>query len=345
MTPEINTNNNIELLICPSCSSLLNQKNDEIVCSNCISRWPVKEDIPIFDDRDAEKCDQTNKDMDFLCRTAEANGWQKAFFDYTLQKVKNQEKIPEDQRCADWKFLTDFNNQSDILLFGCGLGTIPVSLSQTVRCIFVSDCVWSGLRFMNIRKKEQGLNNIFPLYVKNIKNYPFKKKSFDGIALLQNNLCHNDKPICFTDMVKTVSGFLKDTGTLVLMVDNAFSFTRFLGKTMKKGSESLQTISGYKKTLIREGFSDIRFYAPLPGHGNVPMFYVPLSDNGGTRYFLENIFGFFDMVSPEVKKNYAVEYAAAKIAVFFARMIKLTWLMKYFVPGYTIIARKQVPSI
>jgi SAM-dependent methyltransferase len=286
-----------------------------------------------------------NKEMELLCRTAETDGWQKAFFAYTLQKVKNQEKSPEDQRCADWKFLTDFNNQSDILLFGCGLGTIPVSLSLSVRSVLVCDCDRSSLRFINIRKKEQGLDNLFPLYIKNIENCPFKKKSFDGITFLQNSLCHNDKPVSFTDMVKTASGFLKDTGTLVLMVDNAFSFTRLLGKTTEKASQSLQTISGYKKTLIREGFTDIRFYAPLPGHGNVPMFYVPLSDHGGTRYFIENIFGFFDMVSPEVKKSYAVEYATAKIAVFIARMIQLTWLMKYFVPGYTIIARKQASSI
>lgn len=338
MTSEVNTNNNIELLICPGCSSLLNQKNDKIVCSNCISTWPVNKCIPTFDDMDAERFDQTNKDMELLCRTAETDGWQKAFFEYTLQKVKNQEKITEDQRSADWRFLTDFNKQSTILLFGCGLGTIPVSLSQTAGKVFVADYNLSCLRFLDIRKREQGINNIFPLYVKNVQNFPFKNKMFDTMVILQSTMYQNNKPLNFTDIVKTASRFLKDQGTLVLMTDNALSFTRLFDK---KEASPCQSIMGYKKKLNREGFLDIQFYAPLPGHGNVPMFYLPLFDRGSTNYFLKNVFTFFNMVSPEVKKNYAIEYAFAKIAVYAVKIVNLSWLMKYFVPSYTIIARRK----
>jgi hypothetical protein len=46
------------------------------------------------------------------------------------------------------------------------------------------------------------------------------------------------------------------------------------------------------------------------------------------------------MVSPEVKKHYSFQFSVAKIGVKIALIFQLTWLAKYFAPGFSIIAKK-----
>ena len=93
--------------------------------------------------------------------------------------------------------------------------------------------------------------------------------------------------------------------------------------------------------LRAEGFGGVRFYTPLPQHEVVPLFYLPLDDSKSIAFFFRSIFPLLDTISSEAKKAYALEYALAKLVVQIALFCRLTWLARYFVPGFSIIAQKS----
>src|SRR5438046_2381155 len=66
-------------------------------------------------------------------------------------------------------------------------------------------------------------------------------------------------------------------GVAYLSVGNWSSYRRLLHPwTVGTGIE--RSLRGYRIVLARTGFADIRFYAPLPNHEGIPLFYVPLDD-------------------------------------------------------------------
>ena len=38
----------LEILVCPACKSDIKLEGDRIVCSKCMRRYPIKDDIPIM---------------------------------------------------------------------------------------------------------------------------------------------------------------------------------------------------------------------------------------------------------------------------------------------------------
>jgi len=165
------------------------------------------------------------------------------------------------------------------------------------------------------------------------------------------------------EALRRVYYHLKNDGYLYIGIENRFGFQyllggkdhnglpfvsllpRFMANLLSKrfAGEPYTTyqysIYGYKKALQEVGFSEIKFYAPLPQY-RTPLFYIPLDNVNVLNYFFKNIFPLFNMVSPEVKRHYAFQYKVAKIGVKIALIFKLTWLAKFIAPGFSIIAKK-----
>ncbi len=274
-----------------------------------------------------------------IIRVAESLGWETALFDLNKEHLKRTGIIEEDQRCADWKYLLPLNSKGDLLLLGCGWGAIPVALSEVCRSVYAVDTTWDKIRFLDIRRKQQGIENLFPVYGRCDSDIPFPDESFDVVAV--NELHGNEKdPQPFRKAVQHFRHLLKERGVLYLSLYNSLSFQRLLRWGEKPVSSISHSIFGYKRILREEGFSKIRFYAPLPRQDGIPLFYVPLNSDQSLSFFFRNIFPLFETVSPEVKKAYGFQYTIAKVAVRLTLRLGLTSLTKIFVPGYSIIAEK-----
>lgn len=271
-----------------------------------------------------------------LLQEAITCGWDTAFYNYVKTQVERGYAVVEDERIVDWRYLLPIDAGSVVLVLGCGLGTVPVVLSQTCKKVYVTDPSWENIRFLNIRRKQQGINNLFPFYTRDLLNLPFPEGSFD-LIVLRSSECGIS--VQLGRLIRHFRGLLKVGGRVSLSLANRLAFHRLFGKGRRE-SLTIHTIYGYKKLLRQEGFTDIQFYAPLPNHNGVPLFCVPVEDRNAVDYFLRNVFPLVETVPAEVKRAHALEYAVARAGVRLALRHGLTGLVKLFVPGFNIIARR-----
>jgi len=362
--------NSLDGFVCPNCMNPLNDKKNEFECTGCGQYWPIREGIPVFTKRKDIYWNEIPKDeMIGLLNIAKSKDWITAIYDYLKLKAIRDYVIIGDERRADWKYLLPLGKDSIALDLGCGWGAIAVALSKMCGKVYAMDATWERISFLNIRKKQQKIDNLFPIHGGDQLEFPFPPSYFDLISMvgvlewIGTWYAHGTPHDAQMEALRCVYYHLKNNGYLYIGIENRFGFQYLLGGKDHNGLPFVSilprfmanliskrfagepyttyqySIYGYKKMLQKVGFSEIKFYAPLPQY-RTPLFYIPLENVNILNYFFKNIFPLFDMVSPEVKKYYTFPYKVAKIGVKIALLFKLTGLAKFFVPGFSIIAKK-----
>jgi SAM-dependent methyltransferase len=278
-------------------------------------------------------------DLGPLLHVAESAGWETAFFDYTKARITSGHSGVEDQRMADWQYLLPLGKDTVALALGCGWGTVPIALAETCKTVYAVDTSWAQIAFLAARTRQQHVHNLFPIHVGGGLDLPFHREQFDLVSLAGFRWMPHQS-IGVTDVVRRVRDLLRSGGVAYLCLGNRLSFSQLLRRRRSGSPLPLHSMRGYRRILEAEGLTDIRFYAPLPSWDGPPLFYLPLEDPRAVEFFFRQIFPLFEMVSPEVKRTYAAEYAAAKLGVRLTLLAQLTGLAKLFVPGFGIVARK-----
>ncbi|PKM92574.1 MAG: hypothetical protein CVU80_02640 [Elusimicrobia bacterium HGW-Elusimicrobia-4] len=274
-----------------------------------------------------------------LARTAEVVGWEEALFNYTRDRVVQGRMPLEDQRAVDWKYLLPSEGDSVVLCIGCGLGTVPTVLSETCARVYAVDTDWFKIAFLNIRKRQQGIDNLYLIYIGDGVDFPFPDKHFD-IVVLGGGQWKAKQAIQVRGVIRLINNLLNERGSAYFSLGNLWAFQQVLRQKTNSTGLSLHTIFGYRRMLHASGFSQLSIFAPLPNHKGIPLFYIPFEEKQAWDYFFRFIFPLFEMASPEVKRSYGFEYAVAKAGVRLALQFKLVGVAKFFVPGFVIIARK-----
>lgn len=283
--------------------------------------------------------DQSDEETRQVLLIAESKGLEAAFYDICRDQVRRDGRISENQRSADWKYLLPLNQDSNALVFGSGMGTIPISLAESCSKVYAIDSGWHKIVFLNKRKNQQRVKNLYPIYVNGDLNLPFLDHQFDLITVGEFGW-KGKKSFQFEDLIQTIDNLLNVDGMLFLSLENRLGFQKFLWRKEEGVFPSLHTIVGYKRILQAKGFINVQIYAPLPSPRGTPLFYLPLDDTQALKFFFQHIFPLFEAVSPEVKQSYDFEYFFAKLTVRVAQIFGLICLTKFFVPGFNIIAQK-----
>lgn len=270
-------------------------------------------------------------DITRLARATQELGWQTALFEYTKTRIANGQMPYEDSRSSDWVYLLNPADRAVSLVMGCGLGEAPLALSRISSKVYAADCDKDRIAFLDLRRQQQQIENVAPVLMKKNAEPSLPAKSFDIVSVREFDW-HPESPATLTGVLRHARRWLKSGGQLHLSLANRLVQPRL---------QPSITAFGYQGLLKKEGFSDIELYAPLPFGQRAPLFYVPLSDPGLMNCFLRDIFGLFEAASPEVKKTYALEYQLARLGVKAAPFFGLARLIKYFVPGFHVIARKK----
>lgn len=217
------------------------------------------------------------------------------------EKIHRSDFFDRNPRINDWVHLVDLNSESTALVIGRNGSNLARVLSNICREV---NCA-------------EDYDSTFPI------------GHFDLISVHASREASSFQAIC-----RQLRGCLKEGGALHLIIGNKL--------LPKKLSELFlnHTFWGYKSILRKEGFSDIQFYAPLPNYRGAPMFYVPLEDRHIINYFFKSIFPLFETVSPQKKRQYLLMYPIAKLATRFILAFRLSFMLKFFVPGYCVIAKK-----
>ena len=247
--------------------------------------------------------------------------------------------IPEDLRIADWRFYLPLDDNANSLTIGCGWGTLPVALCETCKTVYAVDKSADRIDFLNVRKEQQIIENLYPLCVGDYLSLPFSNGSFDLISIADHKFDSKlGDPFC--DIVHYAYDLLKDGGCVNVFASNKFSIRGLLDKDVRKEKKLTHTLYGYKNILKKMGFSNIKVYSPLPRYEGISLVNLPIEDARIRKFFFRDILPIFEMVSPESKKAYVLESLVAKIGVPVVNILGLDVLAKFFTPGFNIIAKK-----
>jgi SAM-dependent methyltransferase len=360
---------NDSYLCCPKCKNYLLKNDKYLSCQSCYGKWPIVDGIPSFSKREFYWNELAKGKMDHLLSVAEIKGWRVALHDILQWEDKIEYRYICDERRTDWRFLVPISKRSVALDIGSGWGTMSVSLSRMCEKIVSMDATYERIKFLNIRKTQEGIGNIYPVHAGMDLEFPFPNNYFD-LAILVGVLewfgvsqkdvnPHQAQRMA----LKNIYNLLKDGGSLYIGIENRFGYNYLMGLPDHNGlpfvslmprrladffskvfkGEQYRTyqysIRGYEKLLKEVGFSEIEFYAPLPQYRE-PNFFLPLKNINAVDYFLRELFSSFELRTPARKKDFHREYQVAKIGSRLGLMFKLTYLIKYIVPGFSIIAKK-----
>ncbi|MBI2982474.1 MAG: class I SAM-dependent methyltransferase [Deltaproteobacteria bacterium] len=277
----------------------------------------------------------SDNELDRLLLNTADHGCETAVYELAKGRVMQDKALLEDQRVADWIYMTSLDLNGKALTIGCGLGTLPISLSRTCQEVIAVDCERKKVEFLKLCIKQRGLANLEAIHVEDVSKLSLAEAQFDLISL-SGPLPQKSGDLW--PLVEKMHALLKEGGVLHLSLDNKWAFQNLLGLRWMSGGH---TLSGTERRLGKIGFDPLRFYAPLPHPDGIPLFYLPLKNSGAIHFFLENLFPLFEMVSPEARRRYALPYAISKIGVRAARALHLTSLAGHFVPGFTVLASKR----
>lgn len=268
--------------------------------------------------------------------SARQDGWERAYFRYTMEKVMAGEPIMEDERVADWTYLVAGGGRDRALAVGCGLGSVPIALARAYAEVVAVDNCMDCVELLDLRRSQLAAGNLRPIFCRDERLPRMMADGFDLVALSGTEWIDGSEP-SFGEISKMMLGHLRPGGVAKFSVGNRFSVERLIG-----GSGGPYGIFGYEKHLKKAGFGSVWIYAALPRHEGIPLFYVPVGSPGALKYFFSNVVQLFDMVSPEVKRQYGVRYKIAKAGAATADRFGLARCAKHFFPGFLIIAQRCI---
>jgi len=172
-------NNFLENILCPKCRLKLKKEADSLFCPSCNQRYKIVGGVPDLRERDEYWCNVSREKMKELNEMAKESGdWLG-----TAKKVVPQysDHFAPFHR-ADCQFLWPTTKESIILDAGSMWGGISIPAAQYHKEVYAVDKTVETLEFLNIRAKQMGFQNIYPVAV-SLQNLPFPDNFFDLIVL------------------------------------------------------------------------------------------------------------------------------------------------------------------
>jgi SAM-dependent methyltransferase len=304
--------------VCPRTGAPLHWDETEITCPSTGERWERAGDIPVLSRPEDDRGEIPRGEMESLLRDAETLGWERALSrrfgepgdrvsapggDGVLCGPDTESGAPlgelrvegaADSSRADWRFLLPLTETSRVLDMGAGWGEVTTAIAPEVGVIAASDELPEKARFLEIRARQSGLDNVFP-YAASVQDIPFPDGTFDlvilrgelakaGLSRIRRNPRDVQKLV-----LRNIRRKLAPGGHLYVATENRWGYPylygmsadpthirgvnrmpRWLAGLLSKrrtGPEfRMYTygLGGYRRLFRAAGFGDLRFYAAVP---------------------------------------------------------------------------------
>lgn len=356
-------------LVCPTCKTILAHENGCLTCLGCAARFPLREGIPSFTERDFYWNEIPRPEMQQVLQVAQTQGWHTAVYDVLDPAGSEVHATVGDERRADWKYFLPLNRESRALDLGCGWGAAALALAETCGQVVAMDATWERVRFLDIRRCQQGIGNLHPIHGGDTLTFPFPDGYFDLVVLVGvlewfGESCPELQPrAAQLRALRSLRLLLRPGGYLYLAIENRIGYDYLTGRPDHNGLPfvgllprrladyvSLRrtgrpfrtyqyTMWGYRKLLRLAGFDRVQFYGDLPQYRH-PHFYIPFEGSRAFEYFLSNLWGWFKDGTSEHAREYSRAYRLANVGLCAARYLRVAGLARCVVPGFSMIAQK-----
>jgi SAM-dependent methyltransferase len=350
-------------LKCPKCQSKLVAATTCLLCSGCSREWPIHEGIPSFMEGSYPYWGFVPKErFQEVWEIACSEGWRNGI----AHAIKISKKHPEHA----WTYLTSENRslfkyllglapETRVLEVGSGWGPIALDLARDSSLVFAMDPTLENLRFLALRARQEGIDNLFPVNVglSDHPYLPFLNEYFD-VAILSGVLewigagpdTSLDPIALQKDGLKKIFSVLKTGGRLYIGTENRLGFKYFLGQKDEHSGLRFATLmprtlanlysrvlkqreyrtythshNGLEKLLKKVGFNRLQFFSILPNYSS-PRFIIPHKNPSIWRFFLD----YFARYS--VRMNLPL-YLLVRLTIHLN-------IYKHFVPTLAVIAEK-----
>ena len=341
-------------LYCPTCKSQLSITKNGTHCEKCSTSWERKYGLISFiDDR-------------YSYGNISQDKWKEIFSNISgktneeIQNYLSAEKVK-----GRWAYVKSFkNNKADgfsflevtdkdvILDIGCGPGSLTIPLAKVCKEVYALDATLPRLRFLDIRRKNEGLDNIIPIHASALY-LPFREPCFNYI--LMNGVFEYigeweetaDPKDLQKSALKTIHGLLKKKGQVFIAIENRYGFDflykerdhsklymtslfpRFIANLItrilrrKKYRIYTYSFNDYKKMLEEAGFKNIEFYYVWPDYRD-PKYIFAEKDRNIFKYYLEHF----------------IKHTASRLEYLFFRWAYKFGLERHFVSNFIITGEK-----
>ncbi|HTP33564.1 MAG TPA: methyltransferase domain-containing protein [Candidatus Acidoferrales bacterium] len=305
-----------EQLVCPGCSAPLEEKSGRLRCPCCREAWPIVDGIPEFVEEFPYWGEIPAEQMREVNRAAETRPWKAVLLDSADPKVRRAAEMITALGRANWHLLANLPPESRVLDLGAGTGTNSHALALHYREVVAVEPVRERVEFMRRRFTQEGLSNI-KILRSSLWKLPFPPESFDLVAMngvlewVAESVAGDPGEVQERALRKAAS-VLKPGGCLYLGIENRYCAGYFIGYpdphsgvpfvtvlprflanwySRRKGLAGgyrnyLYSSRGYRKLLLRSGFSRVEVYLALPSY-NSPRFLIPL-DGDAYSYYARN---------------------------------------------------------
>lgn len=318
---------------CPSCAAPLAEPvNGRFTCAACASVWATHDGVPLLTPEPQwyPKEYVPAEQFDAWLADIREHGWDIAVerlladMDRRGQKRKSVESLALDPSRADFHHLIPLTQDSVVLDYGCGLGSILFGLQPHAGHIIGMDQSVYRARLIRTRAAAQRMTNVTAIAGGNTMKLPFQDATFDLVVM--NGVLEwipraqpGNPTAIHRRVLREIARVLKPGGALYLAIENRYGYRYLWGRRDSHNAGKklpyvtvlprlladlytraasgvpyrthLHSYRGLKSLLRSAAFQSTQFYYPFPTY-NQYKYMVPLDgDAARTRWALDHLAG------------------------------------------------------
>jgi len=357
---------------CVDCSSGVDESNAGFTCKKCGKKYRVINGVPDFRSNDGYWANVSREKMRELNEFAKSSGdWLGAA--KKLMPDYSDHFVPLSR--GDAQFLWPTSKDSVILDAGSMWGGITIPAAQYSKSVYALDKTIETLEFLDIRAKQMGFNNIYPVAADLNAKLPFPDDMFDLVILngvlewlgvtdevvlekhwegrFDETTEYKKSPTDMQrDALKEIHRVLKPDGALYIGIENRFGIQYFLG--MPDDHVNVKFVTFIPRsvaswiTKLRKG-TEYRNYIYSPGKLK-----ALLAEEGFGKVDIFSVFPHYntiDSMAPlDIFSRISRPFSSGSNTGLRWRAIARVWrllpkgLAKYFSPSLSVVAWKDEKS-
>jgi len=228
-----------QALACPSCHGILSYRDERAMCDTCAATWRTRAGTYIFESSPFYWGEIPQDLMKTCLRKCRTQHWRDVLSQMLSPGYQEIMRYASSATRADWQYLLPLTRESTVLDLGAGWGSNTFPLAQRVGTVFALEKVAERLRFLEVRRRQDRVNNVVILGG-DFHRLPLADNSIDVVicnGILEWVAVEKGGPPrkVQREFLEGLARVLKPGGTLLVGIENRFGLDAIRGAVDHSG--------------------------------------------------------------------------------------------------------------